>query len=874
MLGKSTSALPRFRASARWISSLCIVFTADVAHSDQPYVWWEGETPIETDIDSPDQSPFAPGTGGDFSVLSGGDWLSGRVQAGLAGHRAVYEIEVPREGRYELWTRKFWRHGAFEWQFNDGPWTACTWNCNLADEAEVRTNVVVNWVPLGEVDLSQGTHRFEWRLIGLPKDKDDSFGFDAFLLSSEPFVPRRKLKPDERDRRIEEGYFAWDPEADPFSDQAGFDLRSLNETRAGMHGRVRRVGDTFELADGTPVRFWGVNIPPDVGLASEAQVDRMMRGLAKRGVNLVRIHGQLWLNQPGGPIDPQRLGAAHKLISAAQKHGIYSVISGYFPLWLDAQAVGIRGFEQAPQPNPFAAIFFHEPTQRFYDQTMHAVLTTVNPYTGISLADDPAVAIVELVNEDSFFFWTFTKRHLPGPLWGALEQRFRDTTGNQRAELREAWAMTRKGYESQGRRARKEIQQQVAFLADTQRTFYTQAIGKLRELGYDGLVVCSNWVTTDSSMLDALERWTYTAGDVIDAHGYFEPHHEGEAASWDVRSGHKVGDRFATGEPERLPLRLNQVVGFPQMLSEVNWPQPNRSRSDMAMLGAAALSSQGADAVAWFAIRRPVLNDASVGKFALETPSVIGAFPASALMFRRGDLPTQPPAIVESLKLADLQAMKGSATASSAALDKLRASDVAGGDSADFLELDPWSYYLGPVARAYDSPISNTLRDDLPTLIRRDTGVFRTSDDSLRWWPGHKLFTIDTPRCVAVLGRLSDAGKTTVGSVMITSRNDYGSVSVIALDEQPLEASHKLLVQAVTHDRPFGYRVSDEGIIIEMGGPPLQVRRIEASVTIPGKPITRATALDANAMPMAEPVHREGNTITLPAEAIYTLVER
>jgi len=43
---------------------------------------------------------------------------------------------------------------------------------------------------------------------------------------------------------------------------------------------------------------------------------------------------------------------------------------------------------------------------------------------GISLGADPAVAIVELVNEDSYFFWTFDPRRIPAARLATLERRF------------------------------------------------------------------------------------------------------------------------------------------------------------------------------------------------------------------------------------------------------------------------------------------------------------------------------------------------------------------------------------------------------------------------------------------------------------------
>ncbi len=36
---------------------------------------------------------------------------------------------------------------------------------------------------------------------------------------------------------------------------------------------------------------------------------------------------------------------------------------------------------------------------------MKALCTRTNPYTGIKLADEPAVAVIQLQNEDSLLWW-------------------------------------------------------------------------------------------------------------------------------------------------------------------------------------------------------------------------------------------------------------------------------------------------------------------------------------------------------------------------------------------------------------------------------------------------------------------------------------
>ena len=51
-------------------------------------------------------------------------------------------------------------------------------------------------------------------------------------------------------------------------------------------------------------------------------------------------------------------------------------------------------------------LFFNPKLQEGYKAWLKALLSRPNPYTGIPLAKDPALAIIQLQNEDSLLFWT------------------------------------------------------------------------------------------------------------------------------------------------------------------------------------------------------------------------------------------------------------------------------------------------------------------------------------------------------------------------------------------------------------------------------------------------------------------------------------
>ena len=216
---------------------------------------------------------------------------------------------------------------------------------------------------------------------------------------------------------------------------------------------------------------------------------------------------------------------------------------------------------------------------------------------------------------------------------------------------------------------------QVRFLTEYQRGFYKDmGLYFKKDLGFKGLISASNWQTADDVVLGPLERYTYTAGDVIDRHGYFGGSHKGEGASYSVREGHSYKDRSGLLEPASLPIQVLQVAGYPHIISELGWPNPNRYKAESTAICSAYASLQGIDGLFWFAVGNNTLTDKSLKKFAVGTPSVAAMFPAMALQYRRGDIAEAEPASMNRYRLDDLYTLKGGAAAAQA-LDELRKAD-------------------------------------------------------------------------------------------------------------------------------------------------------------------------------------------------------
>ncbi len=818
-------------------------------------VWWEAEAASETNF--PKQTWLSGDELGDKQqLLSGGEWLSSAGPRGAAPLTAKYRVEVPAAGDYALWVRKFYKHGPFAWRFDDAAEQQCTKDCALADNVNLITHVCANWVDLGRVSLSKGTHTLTVTL-NAAKGEETTCAFDCFLLTAVPFVPDGARRPGAAEDRVDAGMFAFAPPPDAFAPDALLDLRFLNEAVAGERGPVRASGAGFVRGDGAPMRWVGVNAGPEVWLQSHATIDHLARKLAKLGVNLLRIHGRIADERDPRLVDARKLDAVCHLIAACKQQGIYTTLSSYFPLWFRIdKSWGIDDYANTDNKHPFAAIFFDERLQAIQRGWLRQVLTTVNPYTKVALGKEPALAAIELVNEDSLFFWTFTPQNVPPPLWQKLQRQFGK-------ELVAAWNMTADGMAKSSAGARQVAREQVRFLAGLQRGYYEQGAKFLRDdLGYGGLVIASNWHASDPALLDAIERWTYEPADIVDAHGYFAAPHEGPRAGWAVDQGDKFSDVAFVEAPQKLPLQFVQTSGKPHIVSEIGWPAPNRRRGDAVLVATAYAAANGIDGLFWFAIDSAWLRDTGTSKFGFGTPDQIWTLPLAALMYRRGDLQEGEPVVAAALSEAELFALGGSA-GGAAQLDPVRSGGGPQGKG-----LDVRTFLSGPVVRSFAAKGARPV-----SMPKFADGVVRHVAGQLALDERRGVFTIDAPRCQAATGRLGQRGKVQLGDIAITCGNEFAAVGVISLDGKPLRDSQRLLIQVMTTAAPFGFRERG-GRIAELGGGPAQVQRVEATVNIAGGPVRRVVALDTSGSARTDVVALTGNTVRLLPDAIWYVVER
>jgi len=177
-------------------------------------------------------------------------------------------------------------------------------------------------------------------------------------------------------------------------------------TVAGSQGwlTVNTAGKfVFPNATSTPVRFYGANLAHYACFPSHTEAVQLATNIAAMGYNAVRLHHIDYIltdPTPGNSttIDPTRLDQINYLINQLKIRGIYVSID-LNSLRTPRNNEVISG---SPGLNDYRALLLVSNAARQNLLTYSSnLLNSMNPYTGMKWKDDPAIAWIDLVNEDT-----------------------------------------------------------------------------------------------------------------------------------------------------------------------------------------------------------------------------------------------------------------------------------------------------------------------------------------------------------------------------------------------------------------------------------------------------------------------------------------
>lgn len=676
---------------------------------------------------------------------------------------------------------------------------------------------------------------------------------------------------------------------------------------AGQYGRITREKDKLYY-NGKPVKLWGINLCYGACSPEQALADKRAAFYPKYGINSVRLHK--YVDGPGWAgiqskescveFDPAGLDRMDYQVAQFKAAGIYVLLSAHFGALklgpADKQYVPyLEEFGKFGNDNrittPHSAIDYASELQNVQIRQTVNLLKHKNPYTGLTYAQDPAVAYIEIINEQSILFYTSTAPLKASPtLRQQVAAQFCDwlrAKYGTHEKLRAAWGdkafddFAKDGFPPVGEQLdknnilpignpwywdpaqlngsqayrRQRLIDTLVFLYGLQCEFYDRYVQAMREAGYEGEMLGSNWQAgqTLSHFYNLHSDWRV---GTIDRHNYFG------GGSTKAGTTFNNATMLHTAGSGTLSVGLQQAVDRPFMLSEWIHVFPSEwGVEGPALLGAYGYGLQGWDISYMFQNRD---NGGFSDRLGRETwdvtaPQVLGIFPAVARQVLRGD-------VKESELLAPLYVhVPALAQVKLGFTDRtIQEYDVK---SFDTDKVPARALAVARCAVEFTDEYRDTPAFDLSAFQKR--GVLASSTGQLRWEEaaGTKLggcITIDTPGTKAVVG-FAEGRPRQLGEVTITAQCPFAAIYVTAQEpDKDIRSSKKLFITAIARARNTGMKFNDAGdSLLDRGKPPILMEPVKATITLSRAGTPKLFLLDHDGLRTQTTLPVENGTFTI-----------
>ena len=692
------------------------------------------------------------------------------------------------------------------------------------------------------------------------------------------------------------------------------DMSRLLDAPAGKHGTAMAKGEKIIFADETPARFWGINLKEENLFPDNAQADAMADFLSRIGVNLVRLH-RIDTSSKGAQsifglapckstrlLDPAALDRFEYLWAALKKKGIY--------LYFDLTTGRVIGEQDGVNPALIGKQFSIR--EHFFPELIDLqkefaaqILTHKNPYTGTTLARDPALVMVEIKNEDSLFemnsglkpfvygkdndfeyrflqklFNEWVSRMVPDR--AALEARWKDPAGSKRGldktedalqgtiefplDIKRLFAGTREDQALMIDQVQKQTETVTGedysrarlgdvyrFLYETQCAYYKTMHEYLRSIGLKCLVAGSSHWISDPADLRA------NAGlDFIDRHNYWA-HPKGGWAIEQIT----FEDRSMLSDPLGGIVGIcgrRRVYGRPYIIGEWNFGFPNQYTAEGNVIMSAYASLQG-----WHGLQFNMVNCVSYpvkamwGTFSVErNPVQLALWPATALLFARSD--------VTEAKTGYMQMISNSQ-----AVDPFF--------NYDNDELAGITLYAKTGLMFDDIAVNPALSDRSILSSLKKTGPVVSVTGELSWDAEKSLFTMNTPRSCGFAGN-TEGRELVFSSARVKTQNAFAVILLVSLTDDPVISSKKILLTAVSRFRNTGMEYSTDGKkIISKGDLPVLIEGVSAVISLKGGKAAAIYSLDHSGKPGTPVDYQYTNEETIfkigaPYRAMHYVIKR
>jgi hypothetical protein len=345
--------------------------------------------------------------------------------------------------------------------------------------------------------------------------------------------------------------------------------RDLLPAPAGKDGFVTVRDGHFYIGD-KRIRFWGVNLCFAANFPEHQAADRLAERLANFGVNCVRFHHMDSAPFPRGifadekleTLSPEALDRLDYLVAALKKRGIYSNLNLHVSRswtrshnWPDAK--------QLPQQDKMIDLF-HPELIEAQKRFARDLLTHVNKYTQLAYCDDPAIAMIEINNENTIFIWDGmrTLARLPEQYKQIVKQRYTDWSRDNPMPRPSIFEPT------------SPQMHWMRFLQALDESYFVSMRSYLR----DELKVKAP--ITGTIVLGPLGMRSQAKMDFADGHWYWD-HPTFPGKSWDSENW-RIHNRPMVDSLARSAVRVaaSRIAGMPYTVTEYNHSAPNEWQAE------------------------------------------------------------------------------------------------------------------------------------------------------------------------------------------------------------------------------------------------------------------------------------------------------
>jgi hypothetical protein len=218
------------------------------------------------------------------------------------------------------------------------------------------------------------------------------------------------------------------PNLSTFPESSLLDLSGRLAAPAGRYGFVTVKDGHFFFEKGPRVRFYGINLAKDTVFIDKGQIDRLAALFARAGINLVRIHH---IDDTQGILDPdpnnyfraERLDLVDYWVAKLKERGIYVCLdlNDYRSFRASEGVENAEGLGRGAKPY---AVFDQRLIELQKEYARKLLVEHVNPYTKLPYAQDPAIALLEIYDENGLFIRRADWPTLAQPYKAYLQQQW------------------------------------------------------------------------------------------------------------------------------------------------------------------------------------------------------------------------------------------------------------------------------------------------------------------------------------------------------------------------------------------------------------------------------------------------------------------